>query len=144
MNNIILAKKWFLKTALSYLGTPYIWGGDDPSGFDCSGFVVECLKTAGFLAEKEDYTADGLYRRFKRFEINSPREGALIFKLNHESHAVHVAICLDNQFKIEAVGGDNRTISIASSWYDNAFIKIRPINFDNKSNKVAYLFGDGM
>ncbi|MGQ9558602.1 MAG: C40 family peptidase [Desulfurispora sp.] len=28
-----------LKTAYSYLGTPYVYGGAAPSGFDCSGFV---------------------------------------------------------------------------------------------------------
>lgn len=58
------ARRWFVTTALSYLGTPYIWGGDDPSGFDCSGFVIECLKSVGLLSENEDFTADGLYRKF--------------------------------------------------------------------------------
>ena len=72
MNDCILSKRWFLKSALSYLGTPYIWGGDDPSGFDCSGFVVECLKTAGFLSENEDYTADGLLHKYKDYLIKSP------------------------------------------------------------------------
>lgn len=37
-----------LATAQKYLGTPYVYGGASPSGFDCSGFVYYVLKELGF------------------------------------------------------------------------------------------------
>ena len=36
-----------LKEAQKYLGTPYVYGGASPSGFDCSGFVYYVLKQFG-------------------------------------------------------------------------------------------------
>jgi len=120
--------KWFLKTALSYLGTPYIWGGDDPSGFDCSGFVIECLKSIGLLPEDKDFTADGLLRLYGTNIIRQPEPGALMFFLKDGGIAYHVEICLDSEFRIGASGGGSKTKTPNDSWQDNAFVKIRPID----------------
>jgi len=105
-----------------------VWGGDDPSGFDCSGFVVECLKTIGLIRENEDLTAEGLRRRFLASQVVTPVSGGLLFNLNDSgSKATHVVICLDSCFQIGASGGDCDTDDVVSAWKKNAYVKIRPI-----------------
>lgn len=137
MFRTVRARRWFLQTALAYLGTPYRWGGDDPSGFDCSGLVVECLKTAGIISERADYTADGLARLYSDRRISQPRRGALLFTFNPDGRATHVAVCLDRHFQISASGGTRHTSNPDAAWRDNAYVRIRPIRFDPTRMKVA-------
>jgi peptidoglycan DL-endopeptidase CwlO len=33
--------------SLTFLGTPYVWGGEQPSGFDCSGLVQYVYRRLG-------------------------------------------------------------------------------------------------
>lgn len=140
MGNKDMAKKWFLTTALAYLGTPYIWGGDDPSGFDCSGFVIECLKSAGILEEAEDYSADGLMRRYEAYVINKPCEGALLFSLDRAGRAYHVVICLDENYQIGASGGGRSTTNPIDAWQANAYVKIRPLVLKKDSHRLLFRF----
>jgi cell wall-associated NlpC family hydrolase len=125
-------RTWLIKTALAYLGTPYVWGGDDPSGFDCSGFVIECLKSVGLLQENEDYSAQSLLRRFCDKELRDhPSKGCLLFYRDSAGGITHVAICIDGQFQVAASGGNSLTTAPDKSWKSNAFVKIRPIPDSN-------------
>jgi len=120
------ARDWMVRTALAYLGTPYRWGGDDPSGFDCSGLAVECLHSVG-LMEQVDLTADELYRRLQPHEIENPDKGCLVFWLSPSGQAYHVGLCLDTWFQISAGGGDQFTTTASDAWKKNAYVRIRPI-----------------
>ncbi len=128
---------YFFETARRALDKPYIWGGDDPTGFDCSGLVVECLKTIGLLSEKEDLTADGLWRKYhKNFEVTHPEQCSLAFWWNG-GKMTHVAICVSEHFCITADGGGSTTLTVEDAIEQNAFVKIRPI--DHRKNKPVFI-----
>ena len=125
----------FIAEALFYKSTPYKWGGDDPSGFDCSGLVVECLKSAGMMGEHEDATANDLMIRFSRIDkvnckIPFPVPGALVFQLRSDGTARHVEICVNTFTKIGANGGGSNIKTESDAWKHNAFIKTRKIEPD--------------
>jgi cell wall-associated NlpC family hydrolase len=116
-----------IKVAWSFIGKPYTWGGDTPmNGFDCSGLLVEILKSVGLIERKTDYSAAGLYARFKDFEINTPEEGAMLF-WESNGKIIHVEFCIDSSHTIGASGGGHKTITIQDAIEQNAFIKVRPI-----------------
>lgn len=131
------AKAVFMRTAYRYIGKWYIWGGDDPDGFDCSGLVIECLKSAGLLNEGEDYTADGLWNIFKHQQTTEPDEGCLVFYFNDNDVAYHVGICSTPIHCINADGGNSKCKTPADAKKYDAFIKERPI--DKRKSRYAYV-----
>lgn len=110
------------KVAWKYIGKFYKWGGDDPSGFDCSGFCIEILKSIGKLPRKFDTTALYLSKRFPK--VAKPKEGCLVF---YGNPIHHVEYCFNENYSIGASGGGSKTNTIADAIKQNAFIKMRPI-----------------
>jgi len=115
-----------LKIAWHFLGTFYTWGGDDPSGFDCSGFICEILQSTEIIDHKSDYTARSLYEKFKHRSVAEAKEGVLVFYYHPNKGIFHVEMCLDEESMIGASGGSSKTLTKADAIKHNAFIKIRP------------------
>ena len=114
------------------LGKPYIWGGNDPmQGFDCSGFVVELLKSVGILPRYGDWTAQGLWDKFGMFEYNNPEliePGDLVFwhSKRNSSRIVHVEILINKNLSIGASGGGSENATLQDAIDRDAYVKIRP------------------
>lgn len=137
MNDLDIA----IETAWAYLGRPYHWGGDDPmEGFDCSGFVIELLKSAGLLPEDGDWTAEGLYQYFKDREVTKPEEGCLVFFCGLNTKAFHIEFCLNGEFSIGASAGGSDTQTPEDAIKQNAYIKVRPIHRGNALLKFVNPF----
>lgn len=114
---------------MKFIGIPYCWGGDDPmGGFDCSGYVCELLKAFGLISEYEDYTAKGLFEKFKRdYGVVAPEFGSLVFYGQSASEITHIGFCISKHQMIEAGGGGSRTVSEDVAIKQNAYVKLRPI-----------------
>ena len=115
--------------ALSFVGTPYRWGGDDFSGMDCSGFAQEILSAAG-EDPPGDQTSQGLFDHFQAKGFLNPRKraGALCFYGQSATKITHVAFALNDYQVIEAGGGGSRTKTEADAIRDNAYVRVRLIN----------------
>jgi cell wall-associated NlpC family hydrolase len=118
-----------IDVAKSHLGTWYRWGGDDPSGFDCSGFVIEVLKSVGKLPRTGDWTAHNLAIKAGWPMVEEPLPGDLVFwHSSADKHQiVHVEMMINRDLAIGASGGGSRTVNSEIAITQNAFIKIRPI-----------------
>jgi murein DD-endopeptidase len=118
-----------VRYAWTWIGTPYKWGGDDFSSFDCSGLIVEVLQGIGILPHGRDYSAHDLYTIFKSNIVELGYAGCLAFWFDAAGHAVHVMLMVDDMFAIGADGGGSRTITTEDAIRQNAFIKIRPLDY---------------
>lgn len=129
---------WYLT---KWIGTFYLWAGNDPSGFDCSGLIIEVLKAVGLLPHVFDDTAHGLYLRYKPQKTDTLAPGCLVFWLK-DGKARHVEMAIDKHHTIGASGGGSTTLTIADAIKHDAFVKMRPVAYRGTDYKIVDPFAE--
>jgi cell wall-associated NlpC family hydrolase len=117
-----------IQTALSFVGTPYRLGGDDPlSGFDCSGLVRYAL---GQHQVEVPRTVE------EQFEVGRPvprrdlQTGDLVFFSTIGPGATHVGMVIDGEdaasfVHAPATGGVVRVERLDATYWDARFVGAR-------------------
>ncbi|PIC68142.1 peptidase [Sporosarcina sp. P21c] len=101
------------------LGTPYVWAGSTPSGFDCSGFIYYAFNQADVKVPRLDTI--GFFNR--SLFIKDPVVGDLLFFQNTYRPGIsHIGIYLgDNKF-IHAGTKAIEIASLDSSYWNSRFM----------------------
>lgn len=104
-----------IATAKQYIGVPYVWGGESPSGFDCSGFVQYVFKKNGISLNR---TVATQYKHGYAVSKSNLQPGDLVFFQNtYTSGLSHIGIYIGNNQFIHTSSSQGVTISSLSNSY---------------------------
>ncbi|MFC9325191.1 C40 family peptidase [Kitasatospora sp. NPDC057015] len=108
--------------ALAQVGKPYLWGGNGPGGFDCSGLVQQAFRRSGVALPR---VADDQYAASTPIGAGDLRRGDLLFwSDNGRASAIHhVGIYLGGGTFVEAPrpGRNVRVSTLSAGFYPTHF-----------------------
>lgn len=114
-----------IPAAKSFLGTPYVWGGTNPTGFDCSGYIQ-------FLYAQQDVVIPRTVNEIWNFStsVSSPSVGDLVFFETYQAGPSHLGIYLGNNEFIHA--GSSNGVSISqlhgNSYWESRYLGAKRIS----------------
>lgn len=103
----------FVQGLRNYLGVPYVYGGINKKGIDCSGLLYTVsLETTGKPLPR---TSAAMHRKFERVLKYQLKPGdAIFFATDGTINVSHVGVYLGNNYFIHAQSfGNNRRVVIS-------------------------------
>ncbi len=92
-------QKAIVNGAKQFVGTPYVWGGSSPDGFDCSGLVQYVYSNLGIKAPRVTYQQ---FQAGKKVNPRNAQPGDLVFFRMESQGPGHVGIYAGNGKYIQA------------------------------------------
>lgn len=105
--------------AKEFLGTPYVWGGSSPGGFDCSGFAYYVYSYFGIEIPR---MADEQYYYGARVSQLIP--GDLVFFTTYMSGPSHTGIYIGDNCFIHSSSSEGKVVitSLSQSYYSERYL----------------------
>ena len=135
--------------ARTYLGKPYVWGGESESegGYDCSGFVFSVLNKCGMKVPRT--TAQGYSALGKT--VTDIQSADLLYFGKSTKRITHIAIAVNGTQMIESVGNSKNTktnkgkgVSITNISHRNDLVLVkRIVNFKKEKLTIMSLLKKG-
>lgn len=97
-----LTRDNIVKTSLTYLNSPYLWGGNSPYGIDCSGITQMTYLLYGIQIPRDAKDQGTVGRTLSFLEEAQP--GDLVYFDNAEGVITHVGILIGDGKIIHAAG----------------------------------------
>jgi len=121
-----------VKTAMFFMGTPYLWGGNTPFGMDCSGMTQLVYGLHGLQLSRNSYMQFD-DKRFNKIETGKALDEAilqagdlLVFDIKQKGKVDHIGIaCGDDTFiqtRGEMLGNGMVIDQCADAYYKKVYI----------------------